>query len=69
MNFALNAGRRRCANAPEYTWTHTGAGSNLIYVDPANELVIVCRWIRGAAFTEVVHAVLEAMGEGAGGAG
>ena len=61
MNFSLNTDRRRYPNAPEYTWTHTGAGSNLIYVDPQNELVIVCRWIRGDAFREVVHAVLDAM--------
>lgn len=62
MNFSLNTDQRRYPNAPEYTWTHTGAGSNLIYVDPANELVIVARWIRGGAFTNVVHTVLEAMG-------
>ena len=59
MNFSLNTDHGRYANAPEYT----GAGSNLIYVDPANELVIVSRWIRGNAFTDVVHTVLEAMGE------
>ncbi len=64
MNFSLNTGQRRYTEAPEYTWTHTGAGSNLIYVDPENELVIVCRWISGRAFTEVVHTVLGAL-EGA----
>ena len=31
-------------------------------VDPQNDLVIVCRWIRGGAFTDVVHTVLDAMG-------
>ena len=62
MNFSLNTDQRRYSNAPEYTWTHTGAGSNLIYVDPENELVIICRWIRGGAFTDVVHTVLDAMG-------
>ena len=61
MNFSLNTDRGRYSEAPEYTWTHTGAGSNLIYVDPANELVIVARWIRGSAFTDVVHAVLDSM--------
>ena len=55
MNFSLNADRSG-------TWTHVGAGSNLVYVDPANDLVIVCRWIRGGAFNEVVQTVLEAMG-------
>ena len=66
MNFSLNTDQGRYANAPEYTWTHTGAGSNLIYVDPANDLVIVCRWIQGGAFRDVVHTVLEAMGAAAG---
>ena len=61
MNFYMNTDRRQHPNAPEYTWTHTGAGSNLIYVDPENELVIVSRWIQGRAFTEVVHAVLYAI--------
>lgn len=65
MNFSLNTDQRRYERAPEDTWTHTGAGSNLIYVDPANELVIVSRWIRGGAFDDVVHLVLDAMGEDA----
>ncbi|NNF13767.1 MAG: serine hydrolase [Gemmatimonadetes bacterium] len=65
MNFSLNTGQRRYERAPVNTWTHTGAGSNLIYVDPANELVIVARWIRGGAFGDTVHRVLDAMGAAA----
>lgn len=63
MNFYLNTGHQRYAEAPEHTWTHSGAGSNLIYVDPANELVIVARWIQGGRFDDVVYLVLDAMGE------
>ena len=63
MNFSLNTNQERYERAPENTWTHTGAGSNLIYVDPANELVIVCRWIQGGQFDEVVHLVLDALGD------
>lgn len=63
MNFSLNTGQRRYEQAPVDTWTHTGAGSNLIYVDPANELVIVARWIRGGAFGDTVHRVLDALGD------
>ena len=63
MNWYLNTDQRSHPTAPEYTWTHTGAGSNLIYVDPANELVIVARWIQGAGFRDVVAKVLDAMGE------
>ena len=44
MNFALSGSRPG-------TWTHVGAGANRIYVDPANDLVIVCRWIRGGRST------------------
>ena len=62
MNFSLNVGQQRYERAPEYTWTHSGAGSNLVYVDPANELVIVARWIQGGQFDDVVHLVLDAMG-------
>lgn len=65
MNFSLNTGQRRYERAPVNTWTHTGAGSNLIYVDPANELVIVARWIRGGAFGDTVHRVLDALGDAA----
>lgn len=63
MNFYLNTDRRRYGNAPEYTWTHSGAGSNLVYVDPANELVVVARWIRGNQFNDVLGLVFEAMGD------
>ena len=59
MNFSLNSSRPG-------TWTHVGAGSNLVYVDPGNDLVIVCRWIRGGAFNEVVETVLGAVGGGVG---
>lgn len=65
MNFSLNIGQGRYERAPEYTWTHSGAGSNLVYVDPANELVIVARWIQGRRFADVVHLVLDAMGDAA----
>ena len=63
MNFMLNQNGARYSNAPDYTWTHSGAGSNLVYVDPANELVVVARWIRGNQFNEVLGLIFEAMGE------
>ncbi|HUF75084.1 MAG TPA: serine hydrolase [Longimicrobiales bacterium] len=62
MNFYMNTGRRQHPNSPEYAWTHTGAGSNLVYVDPENELVVVSRWIQGGAFSEVVQTVIGAIG-------
>lgn len=63
MNYYLNTDRRRYPNAPENTWTHSGAGSNLVYVDPANELVIVTRWIQGNQMNDFLGLVFEAMGD------
>lgn len=45
MNFFLNTERRRLPSAPERAFFHLGAGNNVIYVDPVNDLVIVMRWI------------------------
>jgi CubicO group peptidase (beta-lactamase class C family) len=58
MNFFLNTGRKELPSAPEKSFTHVGAGSNLIYVDPENDLVIVARWIEEKAFDGVVAKVL-----------
>jgi hypothetical protein len=49
------------ASAPASVWQHTGAGSNLIYCDPENDLVIVTRWIEGRAMDGVVKRVLESI--------
>jgi CubicO group peptidase (beta-lactamase class C family) len=45
MNFFLNTGRRQLPSAPEQAFYHLGAGSNVVYVDPVNDIVIVARWI------------------------
>ena len=45
MNFFLNTGRQPMPAAPEQAFYHLGAGNNVIYVDPVNDLVIVARWI------------------------
>lgn len=65
MNYMLNTDGDRYSNAPEYTWTHSGAGSNLVYVDPANELVVVARWIQGNQFNDFLGMIFEAMGDAA----
>ncbi|HSA55485.1 MAG TPA: serine hydrolase [Gemmatimonadaceae bacterium] len=46
MNYFLNTNRRSMPSAPEQAFWHLGAGNNVIYVDPVNDLVIVARWIR-----------------------
>ena len=46
MNYFLNVGENpQLPSAPPTAFYHLGAGSNVIYVDPANDLVIVARWI------------------------
>src|SRR5690606_14414267 len=49
MSYFLNTGREMYPSAPEEAWAHLGAGSNVVYVDPVHDLVIVIRWIQGSA--------------------
>jgi CubicO group peptidase (beta-lactamase class C family) len=60
MNFYLNTGRGQDPTAPESAWRHVGAGPNVVYVDPENELVVVSRW--GGADRQLIAAILEALG-------
>ncbi|MFO7894295.1 MAG: serine hydrolase [Longimicrobiales bacterium] len=61
MNFFLNTGGQRFDAAPEGAWVHLGSGTNMVYCDPENDLVIVARWIDGGAMEELVETVLEAI--------
>ncbi len=45
-NYFLNTGRRTMPSAPEQAFWHLGAGNNIVYVDPVNDLVIVARWMQ-----------------------
>jgi hypothetical protein len=38
-----------------------GAGTNAIYVDPVNDLVVVVRWIEGKALPGFVERILAAI--------
>lgn len=61
MNFFLNTGRERFPAAPESAFAHLGAGTNMVYVDPEHDLVVVARWINGGATDELVEKVLAAV--------
>ena len=41
----LNTGRRQLPSAPESSFAARGAGSNVIWIDPEHDLVVVVRWI------------------------
>ncbi len=63
MNFFLNTERELLPAAPESAFAHLGAGTNMVYCDPENDLVVVCRWIDRSAMAEFVEKVMEALVE------
>jgi CubicO group peptidase (beta-lactamase class C family) len=61
MNWFLNTGRRLLPSAPESSFAHLGAGTNMIYVDAENDLVVVARWIDRGALDGLVQRTLAAI--------
>jgi len=61
MNFFLNTDGARWSNAPETAFAHLGSGTNMVYVDPEHDLVVVARWIQGSAINEFLGLVLDAI--------
>ncbi|HEX9704331.1 MAG TPA: serine hydrolase [Gemmatimonadales bacterium] len=57
----LNTGRRQWPSAPEHSFAALGAGSNVVWVDPEHDLVVVLRWIEGSAVDETLRRVLAAI--------
>jgi CubicO group peptidase (beta-lactamase class C family) len=65
MNWFLNTGKKSLPAAPESSVTFRGNGSNIIYVDWENDLVVVTRWIRGGpALNDLIGRILAATGKG-----
>jgi len=61
MNWFLNTGRKSFPSAPATSVTFQGNGSNIIYIDWENDLVVVVRWIQPRAFDEFIGQVLGAI--------
>lgn len=65
MNYFLNVrnddGEKRYPSAPETSYAHLGSGTNMVYVDPDNDLVVVARWIDRSASNEFLGKVLAAI--------
>jgi CubicO group peptidase (beta-lactamase class C family) len=61
MNWFLNTDREMFPAAPETAFSHMGAGTNLIYVDRDNDIIVVARWIERAAVQEFIEKVLSAI--------
>jgi CubicO group peptidase (beta-lactamase class C family) len=61
MNWFLNSGPTPAfANAPSTAVTFQGNGSNIVYIDWENDLVVVVRWIQQRAFNDFIGQVLAA---------
>ena len=61
MNWFLNTDRKMWPSAPASAFAHVGNGTNIIYVDPEHDLVVVARWIDNGAVGEFVAKVLAAV--------
>ena len=61
MNYFLNTGKKLLPSAPERAYYHLGNGTNMVYVDPEHELVIVARWIKNTALDGLVSRVIAAL--------
>jgi CubicO group peptidase (beta-lactamase class C family) len=66
MNWFLNTDRKPFPHAPATSVTFQGNGSNIIYVDWENDLVVVVRWIQQRAFDEFIGQVVGALTDGKG---
>ena len=63
MNWFLNTDKKLYSHAPSSSFAHLGNGTNMIYVDPEHDLVVVCRWIERGSENEFIGKVLEAIKE------
>ncbi len=61
MNWFLNTDRKYYAAAPASAFVHVGNGTNIIYIDPDNDIVIVARWIENGKINELIGKVMESI--------
>jgi CubicO group peptidase (beta-lactamase class C family) len=57
MNWFLNTDKKYYPSAPASAFVHVGNGTNIIYIDPDNDLVIVVRWIENNKIDEFVQKI------------
>lgn len=57
----LNTGRVQMPSAPESSYAAKGAGSNVIWIDPDHDLVVVVRWIDKASVDGFMDRVLRSV--------
>ena len=64
MNWFLNTDRKLWPSAPATAFAHIGNGTNIVYVDPEHDLVVVARWIEDDAIDGFLARVLGAVSGG-----
>ena len=57
----LNAGQREWPGAPESSYAAVGAGTNILWIDPDNDLVLVARWIDQNKVADLIGRVVGAL--------
>ena len=57
----LNSGRREWPSGPERAYAAVGAGSNIIWIAPEEELIVVARWIDQGAVDGLIGRVMAAL--------
>lgn len=61
MNYFLNTDRKLYPSAPATAYAHIGNGTNAIYVDSENDIVMVARWIEDKSLDGLIQRVLSAL--------
>jgi CubicO group peptidase (beta-lactamase class C family) len=65
MNFFLNLpdadGNKMYPSAPNSAWAHLGNGTNMVYCDPENDLVVVARWISGRDIDPLLKLIIDSI--------
>ena len=61
MNWFLNTDKKLYPSAPASAFVHLGNGTNIIYVDSENDLVIVARWIENGKIDEFIAKINQSL--------
>jgi len=61
MNYFLNTDQQLLNDLPENVYYFAGAGSNIVFVDENNDLVVVVRWIDRAVLNDFLLKVHQAL--------
>ena len=63
MNFYLNTDKKLYPNAPADTIAFLGNGTNIVFIDRENELLIVARWIENNKIDEFLQKVYASLNQ------